>query len=142
MQIGLCFGRQYRRRSVKTSGSERFLVVNSSKVAMLVFRSALFFGLRMRTPDVVCGLPLAANATRARRRKAAAAATQTAAVKADSDNGRWSVVRVDAAATNGLENATGLGVARTALSKPSGLEEVNAMLLGPPITQPPRQEPT
>merc|ERR1719507_1461778 len=118
MQIGLCFGRQYRRRSVKTSGSERFLVVNSSKVAMLVFRNALFFGLRMRTPDVVCGLPLAASATRARRRNAAAAATQAVAVKADSGSGCRSDVLVDAAATtNGLENEIGLGATRATFSK-------------------------
>merc|ERR1719507_2252430 len=118
MQIGLCFGRQYRRRSVKTSGSERFLVVNSSKVAMLVFRSALFFGLRMRTPDVVCGLPLAANATRARRRKAAAVTMQAAAAKADSGKGCRGGVAADAATTSGLENAICLGATRAALSTP------------------------
>ena len=109
---------------------------------MLVFRRALFFGLRMRTPDVVCGLPLAANATRARRRKAAAVTMQAAAAKADSGKGCRGGVVADAAMANGLENASCLGPARAALSTPMprGLGEAhaNAALLGHLDNWPPR----
>mmetsp|Transcript_107159 Transcript_107159/g.207648 ORF Transcript_107159/g.207648 Transcript_107159/m.207648 type:complete len:129 (-) Transcript_107159:36-422(-) len=104
---------------------------------MLLFRRALFFGLRTRTPDVVCGLPLAANATRARRRRVAAAATQAAAAKADSGSGCLGGVVIDAATAVGLENAICLAVSTPT---PSGLGEVhaNAILPGEPRNRSPK----